>query len=156
MVKSSEVEGLRTNNRLKTDMEINEFSVALDKIKADRDVNLISELLLVFDDRSVHIPPMQSLQTYIESFEEHLWIPKLIQQTPQMVVNAAEWTEGFYAHILNSQTARTFLRVYYRSLVDAQLRRQIEVVLKQVPRGSFLSKEIKIDLQRKVSEVIET
>src|SRR5690606_28097321 len=110
------VRELLENNHLASETEIQNFIQALNEVKKERNTNLISDLLLVFRDSAVHLPPMQSLQTYIENFNFAIWVPVLLHRTPKMIESAKVWTGDFYAHILNSESARRELRKSYSGL----------------------------------------
>ncbi len=71
-----------------------------------------------------------------------------------MVESAKVWTGDFYAHILNSDSARQELRKAYIELQKVE-KLIITEVLHDVPEDDSLDEELRLDLKAKVRMVVE-
>jgi len=147
------VQLLQNNNLLRDVDEVRRFISALDHIQAQSDPTIIPQLFLVFTDNCEHMGPMQTLQTYIEQLDMDIWIPALLKVSSDMVENAKNWMEEFYAHLLNDDMTRLYLRKLYSELNDSD-KKNVSIILLHLTEPDWLGDELRADLQTKVNFVL--
>lgn len=148
------VQVLVNNRKLDSQDKITVFLEALRQIETERKPELLPELLKVFDDGTTHFPPMQALQTYVESFELDVWLVHLLKNTREMLGQARRWTIEFYAHILNSDEDRQRLKSLYRD-VDEENKLLMREVLESIYTEGHLDRNSRKEIYTKVQDVLE-
>lgn len=142
------------NRKMQSQEEITDFIYAVDLLRKFKyGPKIIPDLLQVFDDSTVHIPPMQSLMTCVEMFDRDVFVSYLVENTPLMLDQAHDWTRIFYAHLLHTDEDRQELRQIYRRSTDQQ-RSAVQQVLVSVYTGSHLDDDIRQDLYQKAQDVL--
>ena len=134
---------LKENRLLRNEREMTEFIEALTQLIQERDPHILPELLLLFDDQVVNIPPLQTLLRYIHSFDDNVFVNETVELTPFLMNNAKEWLSILYIGILANRKRRELLKTLLLNLPENK--RQIIV--------SFLEDIKKIDVGDENTEI---
>ncbi|MEQ8672769.1 MAG: Imm30 family immunity protein [Aggregatilineales bacterium] len=128
------VQVLIDNRLMQTQEEVDRFLFALDNLgrwkSTHLNPNLLEMLFTVFDDQTTHIPPMQTLVGYVESYDLKLLIKTLFKVTPEMLNQGSWWLEHFCVHLLNTQEHRVIMQLEYAALDDNH-RRAVKTLLRR-------------------------
>ncbi|WP_236347572.1 Imm30 family immunity protein [Paenibacillus plantiphilus] len=149
-----ELERVFNNRLLRTENEIREYEMALEKLLALNDVSLIGELCKGFDDDTEHHEVMFGLVHGIEYLyqnkaEEGLRLIAI--SVPKMLSHAKEWVEILHYRILNHpQERKNYAHVLL--MLDESARNEIVKLLTDIKEaksgkfGSYVDEVLKLTI----------
>lgn len=103
MTQDEAVNKLLSNRLLRSPSECWAFDDALMQLSNTSDVELLSQLFQVFDDKAEHSEVMWGLVHYVEAFDTDVYLRGLAEATPQLLGTARDWLQLLHIRILNSE-----------------------------------------------------
>jgi hypothetical protein len=146
---------LKSNKTLQTQEQIQTFYEVLGWIEQERKIDLLPQLYEIFTDSARRVEPLQSLQTYIESFDIIDVIDSLINATPNMLSSAPNWLRIFYTRLLHNEEAIHYLATKISSGSETQIK-IIKSILVEIPEEEIWGNDdvTREKLRRKVNIVL--
>ena len=128
---------LYENRLLRTELECEQFDLALEALAGDTEDAVIHQVFKVFDDDTEQEEVMFGLVHFVESVQMEMYLTQLLESLPEMLEHARNW-----AIVLNE-----------RILIDDSYRKDYADIAAIMPSRiqkclSFLLEEIKEDNPR--------
>jgi len=130
------IQQLYKNRKITTDKEFRLFQGAIEKLANHKlTIDLIPQLLKVFDDTCEHYEVMYGLVHLIEDFE-YDYIQPLVTHTSSLYLHAKRWLETFYIRILNDEESTLRLRnilLESPELINDSLMKILNSIIERIP-----------------------
>lgn len=111
------VRNINTNRFMRSEVEIQQFEIALEEVMKRGDYFLIDDLCLCFDDDTEHHEVLFGLVHTIEhlySKNEEKGLQRMAISVPNMLAKSNEWAKILHYRILNNPQ----IRLSYRKVIE--------------------------------------
>lgn len=97
---------LYENRLLRTELECEQFDLALEGLAGDTEDVVIHQIFKVFDDDTEQEEIMFSLVHFVESLQMEMYLTQLLESLPDMMEHARNWAIVLNTRILNDDNYR--------------------------------------------------
>ncbi|WP_342420311.1 Imm30 family immunity protein [Paenibacillus sp. FSL E2-0178] len=97
---------LYENRLLRTELECEQFDLALEGLAGDTEDAVIHQIFKVFDDDTEQEEVMFSLVHFVESVQMEMYLTQLLESLPDMMEHARNWAIVLNTRILNDDNYR--------------------------------------------------
>ena len=97
---------LYENRLLRTELECEQFDLALEGLAGDTEDVVIHQIFKVFDDDTEQEEIMFSLVHFVESLQMEMYLTQLLGSLPDMMEHARNWAIVLNTRILNDDNYR--------------------------------------------------
>lgn len=97
---------LYENRLLRTELECEQFDLALEGLAGDTEDVVIHQIFKVFDDDTEQEEVMFSLVHFVESLQMEMYLTQLLHSLPEMLEHARNWAIVLNERILNDDNYR--------------------------------------------------
>lgn len=97
---------LYENRLLRTELECEQFDLALEGLAGDTEDAVIHQIFKVFDDDTEQEEIMFSLVHFVESIQMEMYLTQLLESLPEMLEHARNWAIILNKRILNDDNYR--------------------------------------------------
>ncbi|AIQ55827.1 Imm30 family immunity protein [Paenibacillus borealis] len=97
---------LYENRLLRTELECEQFDLALEGLAGDTEDAVIHQIFKVFDDDTEQEEIMFSLVHFVESVQMEMYLTQLLESLPEMLEHARNWAIVLNKRILNDDNFR--------------------------------------------------
>lgn len=97
---------LYENRLLRTELECEQFDLALEGLAGDTEDAVIHQIFKVFDDDTEQEEVMFSLVHFVESVQMEMYLTQLLESLPDMLEHARNWAIVLNTRILNDDNYR--------------------------------------------------
>lgn len=97
---------LYENRLLRTELECEQFDLALEALAGDTEDAVIHQIFKVFDDETEQEEVMFGLVHFVESVQMEMYLTQLLESLPDMLEHARNWAIVLIKRILNDEHYR--------------------------------------------------
>lgn len=97
---------LYENRLLRTELECEQFDLALEGLAGDTEDAVIHQIFKVFDDDTEQEEVMFSLVHFVESVQMEMYLTQLLESLPDMLEHARNWAIVLNTRILSDDNYR--------------------------------------------------
>ncbi|KHL94886.1 hypothetical protein QW71_15820 [Paenibacillus sp. IHB B 3415] len=97
---------LYENRLLRTELECEQFDLALEGLAGDTEDAVIHQIFKIFDDDTEQEEVMFSLVHFVESVQMEMYLTQLLESLPDMMEHARNWAIVLNTRILNDDNYR--------------------------------------------------
>lgn len=107
------IKELYQNRLLRDENEMRSFIDTLKVFRKNADIQYLSQLYAIFDDRAVNTPPYQLLLNTIDRFDSLESVKIFIKTLPKVIIKSPEWMKIIFLGFLANSVSRSYIKMYF-------------------------------------------
>jgi hypothetical protein len=135
---------LYNNRLLRTELECEQFDLALEGLTGDTEDAVIQQIFKVFDDETQHEEMMFGLVHFVESCHLEMYLTQLLESLPEMLEPARGWAIVLNERILSDDLARKEYAAIARGM-SPRIKRALAFLLEEIRENNPRKYERKVN-----------